>query len=221
MPLSGNGMLITKMNVDASEEADFNDWYDKEHIAERVGIEGFTEARRYIAVDASIKYLNLYTVRSFDVLESPQYKAALQNQTARSIHHIERFRDSGRAVVKVLASLGQGRGASLFFISIRPLVENKEALKNSLVAPMTNLVEENNIISTHLVGSNPHLSKPLTETVPPPSASDWYILIEGTDADSVRQVGQAYIDDALNTSSEKLISQGLYQLMWDLSVAEL
>jgi hypothetical protein len=48
MPLSGKGMLITVMDADPAEEEDFNKWYDREHIVERVAIAGFLEARRYV-----------------------------------------------------------------------------------------------------------------------------------------------------------------------------
>ena len=40
MPLAGKGMLLTSMNIDAADEADFNRWYDREHLEERVAIEG-------------------------------------------------------------------------------------------------------------------------------------------------------------------------------------
>ena len=49
MPLAGKGMLLTSMDVDAADEAEFNRWYDREHLEERVAIEGFLEARRYVA----------------------------------------------------------------------------------------------------------------------------------------------------------------------------
>ena len=56
MPLAGKGMLLTSMDVDAADEAEFNRWYDREHLEERVAIEGFLEARRYVANKASPKY---------------------------------------------------------------------------------------------------------------------------------------------------------------------
>jgi hypothetical protein len=49
MPLAGKGMLLTSMDIDPSDEADFNRWYDREHLEERVAIAGFLEARRYVA----------------------------------------------------------------------------------------------------------------------------------------------------------------------------
>jgi hypothetical protein len=77
MPLAGTGMLLTSMDIDPSDEADFNRWYDREHLKERVAIDGFLEARRYVAHAASPKYLSLYSTRTFEVLDSPAYRTAL------------------------------------------------------------------------------------------------------------------------------------------------
>src|SRR5579863_5292486 len=82
MPLAGKGMLLTSMDVDPADEADFNRWYDREHLEERVAIEGFLEARRYVAHQARPKYLCLYSTRTFEVLDSPAYRAKLANPTA-------------------------------------------------------------------------------------------------------------------------------------------
>ena len=57
MPLAGKGMLLTSMDIDAAHEAEFNRWYDREHLEERVAIEGFLEARRYVAHDGKPKPL--------------------------------------------------------------------------------------------------------------------------------------------------------------------
>src|SRR5579872_6843614 len=107
MPLSGNGMLITFMDADPAEERDFNRWYDKEHLVERVGIPGFREARRYVAVSASPRYLNFYTTDTLADLDAPAYRDALQNPTVWSQHHMPRFRNSTRVVALVTASRGQ------------------------------------------------------------------------------------------------------------------
>src|SRR2546423_7182328 len=87
MPLSGKGMLITMMDADPAEERDFNQWYDKEHIIERVSIPGFLEARRYVAVAAEPKYLNFYTTETLEVLNSPAYLQVLRSPTQWTRHH--------------------------------------------------------------------------------------------------------------------------------------
>jgi hypothetical protein len=60
MPLAGKGMLLTSMDIDPADEADFNRWHDYEHLEERVAIDGFLEARRYVAHSGSPKYLPLF-----------------------------------------------------------------------------------------------------------------------------------------------------------------
>src|SRR5712671_1317382 len=100
MPLAGKGMLLTSMDIDASDEAEFNRWYDREHLLERVAIEGFLEARRYVAHEASPKYLSLYSTESFDVLDSLAYRAALASQTDWSKANIAHFKNMIRAVAR-------------------------------------------------------------------------------------------------------------------------
>src|SRR3981081_3496814 len=120
MTLAGKGMLLTAMDVDPAEEADFNRWYDREHLQERVAIDGFLEARRYVAHEGSPKYLSLYSTETFDVLDSPAYRTALGNQTAWSKANIARFRNMIRAVARITISRGQGRGAALAIVRTTP-----------------------------------------------------------------------------------------------------
>ena len=132
MPIAGKGMLLTSMDVDAAHEADFNRWYDREHLEERVAIDGFIEARRYIAVDGSPKYLSLYSTRTFEVLESPAYRKALANQTAWSKENIARFKNMIRGVARITLSHGKGRGAVLGIIRVRPAHGGHDKLREAL-----------------------------------------------------------------------------------------
>ncbi len=85
MPLAGKGMLLTSMDIDPADEDEFNRWYDREHLLERVAIAGFLEARRYVAHEGTPKYLSLYSTETFEVLDS----ACLP-------HRVERIRPNGR-----------------------------------------------------------------------------------------------------------------------------
>ena len=116
MPLSGQGMLITIMDADPAEEADFNRWYDREHIIERTAIPGFLESRRYVGVDGSPKYVNFYTTENLAVLDSAAYRAKLDKSTPWTAHHSPRFRNYTRVVARVTGSKGQGRGGALAFL---------------------------------------------------------------------------------------------------------
>src|SRR5246500_4394750 len=133
MPLAGKGMLLTSMDIDPADEADFNRWYDREHLEERVAIEGFIEARRYIAEESSMpKYLSLYSPEPFEVLDSPAYRAALASQTAWSKANIARFKNMIRSVARITVSRGQGRGAALGIIRLRPASGSEDKLRAAL-----------------------------------------------------------------------------------------
>src|SRR5690606_12618251 len=113
MPIRAKGILITSMDIDPQFEDEFNIWYDREHLAERVAIDGFVEARRWVADQAQPKYFATYTTGTFDALTSPAYAKALANQTDWSKKNIARFQNMLRVVGRVTDSQGQGRGAAL------------------------------------------------------------------------------------------------------------
>jgi hypothetical protein len=222
MLLAGTGMLLTSMDVDAADEPDFNRWYDREHLHERVAIEGFLEARRYVAHDAAPKYLSLYSTRTFDVLDSPAYRTALANQTAWSKQNIARFRNMIRAVARITISRGIGRGAALGLVRLRPAANASEALRNRLREKL-DLSALDGIISMHLLESDPALSKPLTDNpdAASPGAGDWFALIDGTDPDAVAGVIHKRFDHALVSPSATLVSTGTYNVMWHLTKGDL
>jgi hypothetical protein len=77
----GTGLLMVWCDVPADKEAEFNRWYNEEHIAERMAIPGFLSAARYEAVKGSPKHLAYYELESPAVLESAAYKKVSENPT--------------------------------------------------------------------------------------------------------------------------------------------
>jgi hypothetical protein len=220
MPLAGKGMLLTSMDIDASNEAEFNRWYDREHLEERVAIDGFIEARRYVAHEAQPKYLSLYSTETFEVLDSEVYRTALANQTKWSQENISRFKNMIRAVAHITLSRGQGRGAALGIIRLRPAAGGEDKLRATL-RELLDPTKLDGVISMHIIESDPRLSKSLTEDAssPNPGASDWFVLIDATDVSAVPQA-TALINDnvALNPL---VISSGIYRLLWDIGRNEI
>ena len=220
MPLAGKGMLLTSMDIDAADEVEFNRWYDREHLEERVAIEGFLEARRYVAEEAQPKYLSLYSTETFEVLDSPAYRTALANQTAWSRTNISRFKNMIRAVARITFSRGQGRGAALGIVRLRPTAGSEEKLRDALQEQL-DPQKLDGIISMHVLESDPRLSKSLTEDAsrPNPGGSDWFVLIDATDVRAVPPA-TALIND--NVALKPLvISSGIYRLLWDLAKNEI
>ena len=54
------GLLLMMTDIDPANEADFNRWYEEEHLDERMAIPGFINARRFTALEGGPKYLALY-----------------------------------------------------------------------------------------------------------------------------------------------------------------
>ena len=67
------GLLLMMTDIDAANEEDFNRWYEEEHLAERMAIPGFINARRFTAIEGGPKYLALYDLESPEVLQSTPY----------------------------------------------------------------------------------------------------------------------------------------------------
>jgi len=220
MPLAGKGMLLTSMDIDASDEAEFNRWYDREHLLERVAIDGFLEARRYVAHQGSPKYLCLYSTATFDVLDSPEYRTALMNPTDWSKKTLARFKNMIRAVARITVSRGAGRGAALGIVRLRPAGDTdklRTALRDQLDPEKLD-----GILSMHLIESDPALSRPISDDPPvsDPGSGDWFVLIDATDVKAVSAALAARLGN--NTALKPaVISTGVYNLMWDLAKSDI
>ncbi|MEO8318940.1 MAG: hypothetical protein ABJA75_08300 [Bradyrhizobium sp.] len=217
MPLAGKGMLLTSMNVDAADEAEFNRWYDREHLEERVAIPGFLEARRYIAHQGNPKYLSLYSTETFEVLDSPAYRTALANQTAWSKANIARFKDMIRGVARITISRGTGRGAVLGILRLRPSSGGGDTLRAALREQL-DPAQLDGVISMHLLENDPALSKPLTDnpSASDPGAGDWFVLIDATDVSAVPAAMARFA-----AFKSQTVSSGIYKLMFDLAKSDL
>jgi hypothetical protein len=216
MPLAGKGMLLTSMDIDAADEAEFNRWYNREHLEERVAIPGFLEARRYVAHKASPKYLCLYSTATFDVLDSAAYRAKLANPTDWSVETMARFQNMIRGVARITISRGTGRGAVLGLVRLRPQADSADALHET-VRDQLDPGTRDGIISMHLIENDPALSKPLAPNSPTAGAGDWFVLIDGTNIGAV----EAAIAACSAAVKSAVVSSGIYRLMWDLAHSDI
>ena len=80
-PKKGTALLMVWADVPADKEAEFNRWYNEEHIAERLSIPGFLSAARYEAVKGGPKHLAVYELELPTVMESEAYKKVSNNPT--------------------------------------------------------------------------------------------------------------------------------------------
>lgn len=114
-----HGMLFVATNIGAEDEADFNQWYDHEHVEERVAIPGFLSGTRYQAVDAERKYLGLYETNSLETFTSADYHAAFTRQTGWSVTNLQKMVNPMRRVCAISHTHGKGTGQHLAVVTLK------------------------------------------------------------------------------------------------------
>ena len=70
----GTALLMVWADVPADKEADFNKWYNEEHLAELLSVPGVLNAARYEAVKSGPKHLACYELENAQVVETSAFK---------------------------------------------------------------------------------------------------------------------------------------------------
>jgi len=99
-PQGAGGLLVNGMSAAAEGEADFNRWYDEEHIPALSAVPGCILARRFVATNGCVqKYLALYHLESPDVVKTAAWAKAVETPWTLKIRPFmrDRLRIVGRA----------------------------------------------------------------------------------------------------------------------------
>jgi len=101
-------------NVAFGREAEFEEWFQHEHLAERIALPGFLIGRRHEAISGQLRYFNFYVTQSVEVLKSAAYLARLDEPTpmTRTVMS-EIFKDMIRTVCRRTFRLGAMRGTGV------------------------------------------------------------------------------------------------------------
>jgi hypothetical protein len=104
-PEGAGGLLLNAMNVAPDAEADFNAWYDEEHLPALARVPGTLAARRYRSAEAgggSHRYVALYHLESPAVTQSAAWKAAIDTPWSAKVrpHFRDRIRILARHYVR-------------------------------------------------------------------------------------------------------------------------
>ncbi len=95
-PDNAGGLLLNAMNIAPAFEAEFNEWYDKEHIPALGAVPGVLCARRFRG-SGNRQYVALYHLAAPEVVESAEWKQARQSEWTSRLQ--PQFRDHLRLVL--------------------------------------------------------------------------------------------------------------------------
>lgn len=131
--------LLLWTDIPAAHEADFNEWYNREHMPDRVlGIPGFIQARRFVATEGAPKYAVLYEVVGPEVFRNEAYLAMRRTPDARSRQFIPLFRNvirfTGQPLAQAQARDGVAEGAWVRFSAFHASGNADEAWQQRVTA---------------------------------------------------------------------------------------
>ena len=113
------GILAIFNNAGPGREAEFEEWFQHEHLAERIALPGFLIGRRHEAVSGDPRYFNFYVTESVQVLNSAAYLARLDNPTPMTrVVMSEIFKDMIRTACRRTFRLGSMRGIGVIVVRL-------------------------------------------------------------------------------------------------------
>ncbi len=130
---SANGVLAIWHDCAPNALATFEDWYQTEHLPERLSVAGFARGRRFEAVFGAPNYLTCYDVESPGVLRSDAYLTRLANPTTKTHEVMSNiFMNVNRTVCRRQNVFGSQSGA---YILTARFSEQRDSidLENTLV----------------------------------------------------------------------------------------
>jgi hypothetical protein len=210
--LAGEAVVAIWNGIAPEGQAAFYDWHLHEHIPERVGIPGFLRGRRYASADAATHpaYFTLYEAATFQVLQSCDYTNRLNDPTKLTRSTTAHFRDTARALARVLTSHGPGMGGLMLTLRFAGAPSDGAALAEAVRAAS----RASRITGAHLCcaddaasGVGTAESKGRTDIQAPPG---WFALVEATDAAALAGIlPQAAV---LSAGVPGDVQRGLYRL---------
>ena len=77
----GTALLVVLTDVGPEHDAEFNSWYNEEHLPERLSAPGFLDAARYEALRGGPRHLAVYELESVEALHTEEYMHMSNNPT--------------------------------------------------------------------------------------------------------------------------------------------
>jgi hypothetical protein len=190
--LAGEAVVAIWNGIAPEARAQFYDWHTNEHMPERVGIPGFRRGRRYIAADADTapEFFTLYEADTMQVLQGSDYANRLNNPTPGTRATTAQFRDTSRALSRVVVSHGPGIGGVLLTIRFDCDEQHLPALRAMVRAA----AQATRVTGAHLCMGDADASavrtaetRDRTDIQVPPNI---FIMVEATDTEALTDILQ-------------------------------
>lgn len=135
--LTTQGILIVWTDIDPEIEADFNEWYNREHLPDRIPrMPGFLRGRRYVATTGAPKYLTYYDLHSAAVMLSAAHTDLRKARTDRDRFFVPQFRNTIKGICDVVCRAGNGDGGELVLLPVAAEAGQEQAFSEGVCATL-------------------------------------------------------------------------------------
>jgi hypothetical protein len=222
MSLAGQGVVAIWNDIADEEHDNFYRWHEREHVPERVAIDGFLRGRRYVALAGAPEFYTLYEVRDRAVLAGPAYLERLNHPTAWTTRSVAHFRNTSRSLCEVLSTAGKGSGGILGTLRF----DCDPARDDAVLALLTHdvlprLLEGTGIVAAHLCRADLAVSTIRTAEQTGRAANlvpRWVVMVEGSQHEPVEAALAGPLGPgSLAAAHVPKAESGVYRLEFDLA----
>ena len=207
--LAGEAVVAIWNGIAPEGRDEFYAWHLQEHMPERVGIPGFRRGRRYVALEAATQpeFFTLYETDTLQVLQGQDYANRLNAPSPWTRTATAAFRDTFRALARVVESRGPGMGGAVMTLRF-DLAEPA-----AMLAVLREAAGAARVCGAHLCAADDAASGVRTaetrgrsDIQPPPA---WFAMLEATDPAAFAGL----LDDmALAGAGASRVVRGVYRL---------
>lgn len=204
-------MLLGWSELARSDRAEFVEFHDREHMAERYAVPGFLRAARYVAGDNDTTFLTIYDIDKIATLISDPYLERLNNPTRWTLETLPKIRGGRRVTVKIDYCEGTARGGHILCTEWTGLTDQaQQAVLRAAIAP---LIARSGIVSVKagpvdLQSSRVETAESLASQRVTPTQG-CLAVIEGVSADALREVRAILLDAVMPVAISRA---GIYRL---------
>jgi len=157
--LLGRAAVLIWNDVAPEGRQQFYEWHDKEHMPERLALPGFRRGRRFEKAGHSPEWLTMYEAVDVSALVSPQYLARLNAPTLATTRTLEHFRNTSRAVCRVVHSVGSSTGGHMLAMRLAVDAARGDAMCRYLREDaFPRAMRRTAVVACHLYAADPDAS---------------------------------------------------------------
>jgi len=189
---SKGGLVLVWTDIPANLNGEFNDWYNREHAADRVlGVPGYISGRRFVALAEGPRYLAVYRTIDMDVFRSDAYLALQRRPDERSRQLIPMFLNTIKGFCNVFADHGVAEGAYMAVILLDLSDCDQQAFRELMDQDiLPGVLASKNIVSAYAGQADVEIASMVTSQFMRQGDTfiDGVIIIEGTSQAAVEAV---------------------------------